>query len=84
MVFVKTGNWGDQRLICIERIDKLIEINFSVITKVQLILKGLVGILNSSKKRTIRFDLQYYDTSGQLVFVRFLEEAEDTKKIFRN
>ena len=28
--------------------------------------------------------LYYYDTSGRLVFVRFLEEIEDTKKTFRN
>ena len=26
----------------------------------------------------------YYDTSGRLVFVRFLGEIEDTKKTFRN
>ena len=26
----------------------------------------------------------YYDTSGRLVFVLFLEETEDTKKIFQN
>ena len=34
----------------------------------------------SSKKRTNKFDVTKYDTSGQLVFVRFLEEIEDTKK----
>ena len=28
--------------------------------------------------------LYYYDTSGRLVFVCFLEEIEDTKKTFRN
>ena len=28
--------------------------------------------------------LYYYETSGRLVFVRFLEEIEDTKKTFRN
>ena len=28
--------------------------------------------------------LNYYDTSGQLVFIRFLEEFEGTKKTFRN
>ena len=27
---------------------------------------------------------KYYETSGRLVFVRFLEEIEDTKKTFRN
>ena len=34
----------------------------------------------SSKKRTNKFDF----TTCQLVFVRFLEESEDTKKTFRN
>ena len=28
--------------------------------------------------------LKYYDTSGRLVFVGFLEEYEDTKETFRN
>ena len=28
--------------------------------------------------------LYYYDTSGRLVFVLFLEEFEDIKKTFRN
>ena len=46
---------------------------------------GLFGILNSSKKRTKKFDLAtYYDTSVRLVFVRFLEEFDDTKKTIRN
>ena len=53
----------------------------------QLISKGLVGILNSSKKRTKKFDLQYYDTmtydtSGRLVFVCFLEELRTPKSPF--
>ena len=34
----------------------------------------------SSKKRTNKFDF----TTCRLVFVRFLEESEDTKKTFRN
>ena len=38
----------------------------------------------SSKKRKERTRLYYYDTSGQLVFIRLLEEIEDTKKIFQN
>ena len=54
------------------------------ISKGQLISKGLVGILNSPKKRTKKFNLQYYDTSGRLVFVRFFGRIEDTKKAFRN
>ena len=28
--------------------------------------------------------IKYYDTSGRLVFVRFLKEFEDAKKPFRN
>ena len=47
--------------------------------KGQLISKGLVGILNSSKKRTKTFNLQYYDNSGRLVFVHFLEELKTSK-----
>ena len=31
-----------------------------------------------------RIPLYYYETSGRLVFVRFLEEIEDTKKPFRD
>ena len=49
--------------------------------KGQLISKGLVSILNSSKTNK-KFDLQYYDTSGWLVFVRFLEELKTTKSPF--
>ena len=52
-----------------------------VYSKGQLISKGLFGVLNSSKKRTKKIRLNYYDTSGRLVF---LEEFEDTKKTFRN
>ena len=52
--------------------------------KGQLISKGLFGILNSSKKTNKKIRLCYYDTSGRLVFIRFLGEIEDTKKIFRN
>ena len=47
-----------------------------MVVKGQLISKGLVGILNSSKKQTKKSDLQqsdllYYDTSSRLVFVCF-------------
>ena len=54
----------------------------TICTKGQLISKGLFSILNSSKKRTKKFNLTKY--SGRLVFVHFLEEFEDTKKSFRN
>ena len=36
------------------------------------------------KKRNEQILLYYYETSGRLVLVRFLEEIEDTKKTFRN
>ena len=42
--------------------------------------KELLGILNSFQKN----QLHYYNTSGRLVFVCFLKEFGDTKKIFRN
>ena len=48
--------------------------------KGQLISKANCQAMNSSKKRTNEFDL----TTMQCVFVRFLEENEDTKKTFRN
>ena len=38
----------------------------------------------SSKKQTNKFYFTTYETSGRLVFVRFLEEIEDTKNTFRN
>ena len=38
----------------------------------------------SSKKTNERILLYYYETSGWLVFIHFLEEIEDTKKKFRN
>jgi hypothetical protein len=49
--------------------------------------KNLKASLVSSilpKKTNKKIRLNYYDTSGRLVFVRFLEELEDTKKTFRN
>ena len=47
------------------------------LTKGQLNSKGLFGILNSSKKRTKKIN---YDTSGRIVFVRFLEEFKTPKR----
>ena len=38
----------------------------------------------SSKKQTKQIQLYYYDTSGWLVFDNFLEETEDSRKMFRN
>ena len=36
------------------------------------------------QKKDQRILLYYYKTSGQLVFVCFLEEIEETKKTFQN
>ena len=50
------------------------------VTKGQLISKANCQAVNSSKKRTNEFVF----TTMQRIFVRFLEEIEDTKKTFRN
>ena len=70
--FQSLDNLKEEELASIKTIGK----NLS---KGQLVSKGLV--LNSFKKTN---DLHYYDTSGRLVFVQFLEEFEDNKNIFRN
>ena len=49
-------------------------------TKGQLISKANCQAVNSSKKRTNDFIF----TNMRRVFVRFLEEIEDSKKAFRN
>jgi len=36
------------------------------------------------QKTNERILLYYYEISGRLVFIRFLEEIEDTKRTFRN
>ena len=48
--------------------------------KGQLISKANYQAVNSSKKQTNEFVF----TTMRRVFVRFLEEIEDTKKTFRN
>ena len=48
--------------------------------KGQLISKANCQAMNSSKKRTNEFVF----TTMRRVFVRFLEEIEDSKKAFRN
>ena len=50
------------------------------VPKGQVISEANCQAANSSKKRTSEFD---FTTMG-LVFVRFLEEIENTKKTFRN
>ena len=52
----------------------------SIDDKGQLISKANCQAMNSSKTRTNEFVF----TTMQHVFVRFLEEIEDTKKTFRN
>jgi hypothetical protein len=44
----------------------------------------IFGVINFLQKTNEQIRLYYYDTSGRHVFVRFLEEIEDTKKIFWN
>ena len=43
--------------------------------------RTVVTLLQKRKKGIL---LYYYETSGRLVFVCFLEEIEDTKQTFRN
>ena len=50
-------------------------------TKGQLISKANCQAVNSSKKQTNEF---VFTTTMRRVFVRFLEEIEDTKKTFQN
>ena len=52
----------------------------NALIKGQLISKANCQVVNSSKKRKNEFVL----TTIRRVFVRFLEEIEDTKKTFRN
>ena len=52
----------------------------TALTKGQKIVKANCQAVNSSKKWTNEFVF----TTMQRVFVRFLEEIEDTKKAFQN
>ena len=40
------------------------------------------GVINFLQKTNERIRLYYYDTSGRLVFVHFLEEIDDPKNHF--
>ena len=51
-----------------------------LLTKGQLISKWFFGVIDFLQKTNERIRLYYYDTSGQLVFVCFLEKIEGTKK----
>ena len=55
----------------------------STTTKGQIISR-VFGVFNFLQKMNEGIQLYYYDISRQLVFVRFLDEIEDTKKPFRN
>ena len=57
---------------------------FDQIVKGHLISKLFFGVIDILQKTNERIRLYYYDTSGRLVFIRFLEEIEGTKKTFRN
>ena len=52
--------------------------------KGQLISKCLFGVFNSSKKMNEKIRLNYYDTSGRIVFVRFFWKNWRHQKTFRN
>ena len=47
-------------------------------------VETIFSSLHFLQKTNKRILLYYYETSGRLDFVRFLEEIEDTKKTFRN
>ena len=46
--------------------------------------KRVFDIFDFLQKTNEGIRFYYYDTSSRLVFIRFLEEIEDTKKPFRN
>ena len=52
--------------------------------KGHLISKWFFGVIDFLQKTNEQIRLYYYDTSGRLVFVRFLEEIDDPKEPFRN
>ena len=55
---------------------------YTALSKGQLISKGLVGILNYSKKRIKKIDLQYYVYLRSTCLRQFFGRIEDTKKSF--
>ena len=54
-----------------------------IIYKGQLISKCLFDVFNFSLKMNNKIRVYYFDTSCQLVFLRFLGEIEETQKTFR-
>ena len=67
-------------LVTLVRKPKKLEQKMFTLPKGQLISKANCQAVNSSKKQTNEFVF----TSMRRVFVRFLEEIEDSKKAFRN
>ena len=49
-------------------------------TKGQLVSKWFFGVIIFLQKTNEQIWLYYYNTSGRLVFILFLEDIEDTKK----
>ena len=70
------------KFIYSEKATKFCEIStlYLTVTKGQLIPKANYQAVNSSKKWTSEFIF----TTMRRVFVRFLEEIEDTKETFQN
>ena len=44
----------------------------------------IFSIRNFFQKKNERIQLHYYDTTGWLAFVHFLEDIEETKNTFQN
>ena len=59
------------------------KLQHSISFKGQLISKALFGVLNSSRKQKRNW-CNYYDTSGQIVFVRSFGKIEMAQKTFQN
>ena len=53
-------------------------------TTFRLVFRSFFGRKWRHQKDISKLTDLYYDASGRLVFVRFLEESEDTKKTVRN
>ena len=52
--------------------------------KVNYFLKQFFGVIKFLQETNEKIRLYYYDTSGRLVFVRFLEEIDDPQKPLQN
>ena len=70
-LIIKSKKWI-QKLLC----------KLSNVLKVRYIFERVFDVFDFLQKTNEGIRLYYYDTSSRLVFVRFLEETEDTKKPF--